>query len=436
MSRPLFELQIEPLDDACRTIGRYVASLVPDGATLQTGIGRIPHAVMDALRDHHDLGMHTEMLSDSVIDLVECGALTGRRKTFLPGKLVTSFVMGTSRLYDWVNDNPMVELRPSDFTNDPFNIARNDCMIAINSALAVDLTGQVAADSVGGRFFSGIGGQVDFVRGAARSKGGKPIIALPATAKDGTVSRIQPAFEQGAGIVTSRGDVHYVVTEYGIADLWGKSVRERATALIEISHPDFRSELLAAAKQRHYVFPDQIMPRNSYPWRQEAVETLRNERKVHIRPTRMSDEKALQAMLYSLSDESTYFRFLGHKKQHPHAEMQKMVQLDSSTCAALVVCPQDDDTGMIVGTARYDVDPATRMADIAFVVRDDWQHLGLGTALFRRMSAIARERGLAGFTAEVHTLNKPMLGVFYGSGLKVEAKIDGSVYHFNMRFAE
>ena len=187
--------------------------------------------------------------------LVEAGVITGRRKTFLPGKLVTSFVMGTRRLYDWVDDNPQVEMRPSGFTNDPFVIARNDLMVAINSALAVDLTGQVAADTVRGRFFSGIGGQVDFIRGAARSRGGRPIIALPATARGGTVSRIQAVFEEGTGVVTSRGDIHYVVTEFGIADLWGRSIRQRAEALIGIAHPDFRAELLAAARQRHYVFP-------------------------------------------------------------------------------------------------------------------------------------------------------------------------------------
>lgn len=251
---PLPELIPEPPDDASREIGRNVASLIPDGATLQLGIGRIPDATLAALADRQDLGIHTEMLSDGVMHLAEAGVITGRRKSFLPGKIVTSFVMGTRRLYEWVHDNPQIEMRPSGFTNDPFNVARNDQMVAINSALAVDLTGQVAADTVRGRFFSGIGGQVDFIRGAARSRGGRPVIALPATAKGGTVSRIQAAFEEGTGVVTSRGDIHYAVTEYGIADLWGKSIRQRAEALIGIAHPDFRGELLAAARQRRYVF--------------------------------------------------------------------------------------------------------------------------------------------------------------------------------------
>jgi acyl-CoA hydrolase len=252
---PLPELSPEPLDDVAREIGRNVASLVPEGATLQLGIGRIPDATLVALANHVDLGVHTEMASDGVMRLAEAGVITGRRKNFLPGKIVTSFVMGTRRLYEWVHDNPQIEMRPSAFTNDPFQIARNDGMVAINSALAVDLTGQVAADTVRGKFFSGIGGQVDFIRGAKRSRGGRPIIALPATAKDGAISRIQATFEEGTGVVTSRGDIHYVVTEYGVADLWGKSIAQRAEALIGIAHPQFRSELWAAARARRYVFP-------------------------------------------------------------------------------------------------------------------------------------------------------------------------------------
>ena len=252
---PLPELAPQPLDDVCREIGRNVASLIPDGATLQMGIGRIPDATLAALADRRDLGVHTEMLSDGVMHLAEAGIVNGRRKTLLPGKIVTSFVMGTRRLYEWVHDNPQIEMRPSAFTNDPVQIARNDQMVAINSALAVDLTGQVAADTVRGRFFSGIGGQVDFIRGAARSRGGRPVIALPATARGGTVSRIQPVFEEGTGVVTSRGDIHYVVTEYGIADLWGKNIRQRTEALIGIAHPDFRAGLLNAARERRYLFP-------------------------------------------------------------------------------------------------------------------------------------------------------------------------------------
>lgn len=250
---PLPELEDDPLDDVCRAIGANVAARIPDGATLQTGIGRIPSAVLAALGGHRDLGVHTEMFSDPLIDLVERGVVSGARKSHLPGKIVTSFVLGSRRLYDWVHENAAVEMRASDYTNDPAIIARNDRMVAINSALAVDLTGQVAADTLRGRFFSGIGGQVDFIRGAARSRGGLPIIALPSTAKGGTLSRIRVTLEDGAGVVTSRGDVHWVATEHGVAELHGRSVRERALALAGVAHPDFRGELLAAARARRWV---------------------------------------------------------------------------------------------------------------------------------------------------------------------------------------
>ncbi len=254
IERPLLIANCDEPSDVERAIGAHVASLVPNGATLQTGIGQIPDAVLAALAQHHDLGIHTEMLSDGVMRLAEAGVVNGKQKTLLPHKMVTSFVMGSQALYSWVDDHPAIELRASDFTNDPFVIARNSQMIAINSALAVDLTGQVVSDTLLGHFFSGIGGQVDFVRGASRSKGGKAIIALPSTAKGGSVSRIQAALEEGSAVVTTRGDVRYVVTEYGIADLWGKSVRERVYALAALAHPSFRGELMAAALHRHYVF--------------------------------------------------------------------------------------------------------------------------------------------------------------------------------------
>lgn len=250
---PLPDLVIPEEDEISKAIAQNIVTLVPDGATIQVGIGKIPNAVLSALHGKKDLGIHSEMISDGVIDLVKEGVVTGRKKTLLPGKIVVSFIMGTRRLYDWVHDNPAIEMRPSDFTNDPMVIARNDNMIAINSALAVDLTGQVAADTVRGKFFSGIGGQVDFIRGSARSKGGQPIIALPSTARGGTVSRIQCVFEAGTGVVTSRGDVHYVITEYGIAALWGASIRQRAEALISIAHPKFREELRSEAQKRRYL---------------------------------------------------------------------------------------------------------------------------------------------------------------------------------------
>jgi acetyl-CoA hydrolase len=234
-------------------IGSRVASLIPDGATLQLGIGAIPDAVLRHLGSKRDLGIHTELFSDGVIGLVEQGVITNDRKTLHPGKIISGFLFGSQDLYNFVHDNAMIEMHPTDYVNDPFVIARNERMVAINSAIEIDLTGQVCADSIGTRFYSGIGGQVDFLRGAARSRGGLPIIALPSTAKGDTVSRIVPQLTPGAGVVTSRGDVHYVVTEFGVAYLHGRSIRERAQALIAVAHPDFREELTAYAREQLWL---------------------------------------------------------------------------------------------------------------------------------------------------------------------------------------
>ncbi|MCL2724198.1 MAG: 4-hydroxybutyrate CoA-transferase [Polyangiaceae bacterium] len=254
VDHPLPELPSEAITETLRGIGRNVASLVRDGDTLQLGIGGIPNAVLDELHNHRDLGIHTEMFSDGVIDLVKRGIITNARKTLHCGKLVASFVMGSRRLYDFVHDNPGLEMHPSHYVNDPFTIAKNRGMVAINSALAVDLTGQVCADSLGSRFYSGVGGQVDFIRGAARAEDGRPIIALPSTAYDGQVSRIDVELSPGSGVTTSRNDVHFVVTEFGIASLYGKTIRERVHALVAIAHPDFRERLLAGARERRWIW--------------------------------------------------------------------------------------------------------------------------------------------------------------------------------------
>jgi 4-hydroxybutyrate CoA-transferase len=252
-SRPLLEIEREPYTDVHHKIAERVAALVPDGATLQLGIGGIPDAVLTCLEDHRDLGIHSELVSDGVIPLIEKGVINGARKTIHTGKAVVGFVLGTRKLFDFLRDNPFFEFHPIRYVNDPFVVARNDRMVAINSAIQVDLTGQVCSDSIGTRPYSGFGGQVDFLRGAARSKGGLPIIALPATAKGGTISRIVPSPDIGTGVVTSRADVHYVVTEFGAAYLHGKTLRQRAEALIAIAHPRFRDELYDYASKANYL---------------------------------------------------------------------------------------------------------------------------------------------------------------------------------------
>jgi 4-hydroxybutyrate CoA-transferase len=234
-------------------IGWYIGDLIEDGSTLQMGIGQIPDAVLRSLKGKKDLGIHTEMFSDGIIELIEEGIVNNEKKTLHPGKIIAGFILGTKKSYDFIDNNPIAEFHPQEYVNDPFVIAKNNKMVAINSAIEIDLTGQVCADSIGTKLYSGIGGQVDFIRGAARSEGGKPIIALPSTTKDFKISRIVSTLKPGAGVVTSRGDVHYVVTEYGIAYLYGKSIRERAKALINIAHPDFREKLTKFAKENYKI---------------------------------------------------------------------------------------------------------------------------------------------------------------------------------------
>jgi 4-hydroxybutyrate CoA-transferase len=253
---PLAELAMGEATDLSKAIGRNVAELIEDGSTLQLGIGAIPDGVLHFLEDKRDLGIHTELFSDGVMELVRNGIITNEKKTLHPGKIVAGFLLGTQRLYDFADDNPIIELHPTEYVNDPFVIAQNDRMVSINSAIEIDLTGQVCADSIGSKLYSGVGGQVDFTYGASRSKGGRPIIALPSTAtlRDGTrLSRITAMLQPGAGVTTSRNHVHYVATEYGVALLYGRTIRQRARALINIAHPDYRDDLERRARELNYL---------------------------------------------------------------------------------------------------------------------------------------------------------------------------------------
>jgi acyl-CoA hydrolase len=252
LSRPLCELKKQPSNETYQQIGSRVASLIEDGSVLQCGIGAIPDAILPNLMDRKDLGVHTEMISDNAIPLIEAGVINGRRKNMKPRKIILGFVLGTKTLFDFIDENPIFEFHPAAYTNDPFRIAANDRMVAINSAIEIDLTGQVCAESIGPGFYSGFGGQLDFIRGAARAKHGKPIIALPSTAKGDTISRIVPRLAHGAGVLTGRADVHYVVTEYGVAYLHGRTIRQRAESLIQVAHPKFRDQLQEYGEQQRW----------------------------------------------------------------------------------------------------------------------------------------------------------------------------------------
>ncbi|RYD65777.1 MAG: 4-hydroxybutyrate CoA-transferase, partial [Verrucomicrobiaceae bacterium] len=353
---PLIEFPLKQPSPEAMKIGEFIAAMVEDGSTLQTGIGEIPSAMMGMLMNHKNLGMHTEMFTEAVIPLIEAGVLNSSVKTLMPGKIVTSFCFGTRRLYDYVHDNPRFAFMPTEFTNDPFQIAQNRKMVAVSSALEVDLTGQVCADSIGELFYSGFGGQVDFVRGAARSEGGKPIIALVSTAKSGTVSRIVPSLKPGAGVVTSRADVHYVVTEFGVAELHGKSVRERALALINVAHPQFREELLRQARERKLVHPQQIaLPPGlrPYPLKYETEATFNDGQPIYFRPIRPTDERLLKEVFYSHSEETVLQRYFTKLQHLPHEQVQKMVTLDYQNEMALVGLVPHEGAERIACVGRY-----------------------------------------------------------------------------------
>ncbi|HMK73501.1 MAG TPA: GNAT family N-acetyltransferase [Myxococcaceae bacterium] len=428
---PLLERPPPAPEAVDRVIGEQVADLIPDGATLQVGIGRAPSAILSALREHQDLGIHTEMLSDGIMELVRNGAITGRRKTLLPGKLVASFLMGSRALYAWADGNDLLEMAASDWVNDPQVIARNDRMVSINTALAVDLTGQVAADTLEGSFYSGIGGQVDFVRGAARSKGGRSLIVLPSLARDGTVSRIQAVLPEGSAVVTSRGDVRYLVTEYGVADLWGKSVRERALALVAIAHPDHRADLLARAKARAWVLPDQPVPRVPFETRQ-WVDDLPDGVQVRVRAARLTDERKVHELLYALSPESVYQRYFAQREVHPRAEVVALLDTDPRSSCALVAEKVDD--GTLLGIARYDLDQTSGMGELGIVVAEAWQKRGVGTALVRRLVDVGKSHGVKGLRADVLVSNPGMIGVLRRVGLREVPLPDAGVYAVQFTF--
>ncbi|MCK5794384.1 MAG: acetyl-CoA hydrolase/transferase family protein, partial [Anaerolineales bacterium] len=327
----VIEIQMPEADETLRRIGRNIATLVEDGSTIECGIGRIPQALAEFLEHKKDLGIHTEMFSDWIIDLVESGAVNCSKKTINNGKIVASFCMGTKRLYDYIDQNSFFEFYPTEYVNDPYVISQHEKMVGINVGLEIDLTGQVCSDSLGYKFYSGIGGQVDFIRGAARSRGGKAIIALPSTAKNGSVSRIVSHLTEGSGVVTTRGDIHYVVTEYGIAYLHGKSIRERVLALINIAHPKFRKELIKAAKAHNYIHEDQIELDNEkivYPEELEHYDTLRDGTEIFFRPVKPTDETALSQMLYSLSAQSVKTRYMTHTMRFPHKDVQLLTNID------------------------------------------------------------------------------------------------------------
>lgn len=436
-SRPVDEFSFEEPDVVCNAIAKNISGLIDDGATVELGIGAIPQSVYKYLSDKKDIGVHTEMFTDGIISLIEDGVINGRRKGLNRGKVTASFCVGTRRLYDYIHENPIFDFRPSEYVNDQFIISQNNAMVTINSALEVDMTGQVCCDSAGYEFYDGFAGQVDFNRGAARSKGGRSIIGLRSTAENGKVSRIVPHLSEGAGTVLTRSDVHYVVTEYGIANLYGKNIRERVLALAEIAHPDFRNEILKEAKAHNYIYQYQkeLPPAGlKYPREYETHRTLSDGTELLFRPIRPTDDKSLRDMFYALSEQSIAFRFFQPIKAFTHKFIQDFTTIDYSKDMAIAALIKDIGGEQIVGVAHYYLNQSTSRAEVSFLVRDDWQAKGIGTDLLEILTDIARKRGVSGFDARVTAQNQLMLSIFYNSGFKVTTKKEDDSYLISYNF--
>jgi len=438
---PILEYSTEADTEITQRIGQYVAKLVEDGDTIQVGYGSIPNAVVANLAGKKHLGVHTELLSDGIVELIKQGVIDNTRKTVNRGKTVATFCMGKQSTYEFIHDNPAVSFQRIDYTNNPFLIAQHDNMVAINSALEIDLTGQVTAESIGRIFHSGMGGQADFMRGAIRARGGKPILTIQSTAQNGTVSRIVPTLSQGAGATLTRGDVHYVVTEYGIAYLHGKNIRERAMALIAVAHPKFREWLVEEAKKAGFVYPDQaIMPgeKGRYPEELETYRKTKTGMDIFMRPMRISDEHLLKDFIHYLSDRSLYLRFISKRQDLPHDRLQELVVIDYTQEMAIVAVVDDGQKGheKFVGVGRYYIYPDRQSAEIAFAVRDDYQNKGIGQELLSYLTYLARRQGLLGFTAEVLAGNDPMLHVFEKGGFEMQRRTIAGLVELKMMFKQ
>jgi acyl-CoA hydrolase/GNAT superfamily N-acetyltransferase len=424
--------------EIAQNIGKYVSRLIEDGDTLQVGYGRIPNAVLSHLSDKKHLGIHTELMTDSIVELMKKGVIDNSRKTINPGKTVATFCMGHTEAYKFLHDHPAFDFRTIDYTNDPLVIAKHNNMVAINSALEIDLTGQATAESIGTLSHSGVGGQADFMRGAVLARGGKAILTLQSTAASDMVSRIVPSLKAGAGTTLIRGDIRYVVTEYGIAYLHGKNMRERAMELIGIAHPKFRPWLIEEAKKLNLIYGDQaFMPGKSgeYPERMETYRTTKDGLNIFIRPIKISDEPLLKDFVYSLSDQSMYRRFMSVRKDMPHERLQDLVIIDyTREVALLVFTTHDEKKELILGVGRYYIDPEMHTAEVAFAVRDDYQKQGIGTELLAYLTYLAKREGLLGFTAEVLAENRPMLHTFEKGGFDIKKTTVAGLCELKMTF--
>lgn len=425
---PVIEYVHAPADAVAEQIARYVARIVDDGATLQIGLGRIPNEMLKYLTERRNLGIHSDVITDAVIDLIEEGVVTGSEKSMNTGRVVASYCMGSKRLYRMIHMNPMFLFKTMDYVCDPSILAGHNKLVSVSQAFAVDLTGQVCADQFEGEFYSGVSSQPDFLRGAASSPGGKPIICLPSTTDDGQESRIRPLLHEGEGVTIPRSDVHYVITEYGIAYLLGKSIRDRALSLIEIAHPSFRAMLLEEGKKLGYLRTDQkLRSQVAYPEKEEREVTLKNGKKVLIRPAKASDARGLQDIFYRMTPEDIRTRFFTRLKSLSVPEAAHLCNVNYETEMAFMAVTGEREHDTVVGSSCYFVDQTTNVAEVAYMILPEWQGVGLGSAMQERMSEYARSKGVIGFKADILAENEKMIRLAQqGKNISTQT-VDGAV---------
>jgi acyl-CoA hydrolase/GNAT superfamily N-acetyltransferase len=429
VDQPVTEYRHPRVDDVAEQIARYVAEIIDDGATLQIDLGRIPNEALKYLTTRKDLGIHSNVITDSVVDLIRAGTLTGARKSLHRGKVVTSFAIGTRRLYDFVDDNPSVEFHPIEYVANPDVVAQNSKMVSLTQGFAIDLTGQVCADQFEGSFYGGVSTMPDFHRGAVRSPGGKSIVCIRATTEDGSQSRIRFQLLPGEGVTLARYDVHYVVSEFGIAYLFGKTLQERALALIEIAHPDYRDSLLAEAKAAHLVRPEQKPPSmRPYMVEQERTLTTKDGRTLLIRPARASDAMTLKGLFHALSPQDVYTRFFRRMASLSYYDAQRLCNVDFEQDVAFVAVKGSREDDRIVGTGAYFLNPTTNYAEVAYMIAPEWQGNGVGSALQTQLRDYAVARRVRGFVAEVLRTNVKMLALARAAGDDVVEECDGESF--------
>lgn len=436
VNTPIMEFPRVPAQDAdVQRIAQYIAGIIDDGSTLQIGLSPLAHEALQYLTERRDLGIHSDVISDAILPLLKKGCLTGAKKTTQPFKIVTSMALGTQALYKRIDRNPLFSFQPLEVICNPATIAAQHKMVAIAQAFAIDLTGQVCMDQFDGEFFAGLGNQGEFLSGASRSPGGKPIICMTSTAQDGQTSRIRPALLAGEGATIARTDVHYVVTEYGIAYLFGKSIRQRATALIELAHPKFRPELFAQAQTLGYLGPEQTLHNlQAYPVEEEITVTLKDGRTVMLRPALSSDAQGIRELFHHLSPQDVYTRFFRNVRGLSDVEVQRLCNLNYENEVAFVATTGAREDAALVAQACYFINPTTNLADTAYIVHPDWQGNGLGTVLQTCMIAHAKKRGLRGFEADVLPDNTRMLRLARNASATVQATRNDDLTHFTMLF--